>query len=83
MILDRPAFYDILLKNLPKSKILYGKRVTEIEQDDKGATVRCADGRYCNFSSFFFHFLDFVSIILLILCSSFLPPCGCSSDLSG
>lgn len=46
VILDRPAFYDILLKNLPKSKILYGKRVTEIEQDDNGATVRCADGRY-------------------------------------
>lgn len=46
VILDRPAFYDILLKNLPKSKILYGKRVTEIEQDENGATVRCADGRY-------------------------------------
>ncbi|KAF9338618.1 hypothetical protein BGZ91_008373 [Linnemannia elongata] len=46
VILDRPAFYDILLKNLPKSKILYGKRVTEIEQDDKGATVRCADGSF-------------------------------------
>ncbi|KAG0277859.1 hypothetical protein BGZ95_005203 [Linnemannia exigua] len=46
VILDRPAFYDILMKNLPKSKILYGKRVTEIEQDDHGATVRCADGSF-------------------------------------
>ncbi|KAF9410817.1 hypothetical protein BGZ94_001519, partial [Podila epigama] len=44
MILDRPAFYDVLLKNLPKEKILYGKRVLSIEQDSTSATVKCADG---------------------------------------
>ncbi|KAF9992370.1 hypothetical protein BGZ80_004189 [Entomortierella chlamydospora] len=44
IILDRPAFYDCLLKNLPKEKILYGKKVTAVEQDEKNATVRCADG---------------------------------------
>ncbi|KAF9351387.1 hypothetical protein BGX26_010589 [Mortierella sp. AD094] len=44
IILDRPAFYDCLLKNLPKEKILYGKKVTAIDQDEKSATVRCADG---------------------------------------
>ncbi|KAF9936882.1 hypothetical protein BGZ67_001899 [Mortierella alpina] len=45
IILDRPAFYAILLKNL-QSKIIYGKRVTTIEQNDNGATVRCADGSF-------------------------------------
>jgi 2-polyprenyl-6-methoxyphenol hydroxylase-like FAD-dependent oxidoreductase len=45
-ILDRPAFYDCLLKNLPKEKIHYGKKVIAIEQDQHSATVRCADGRY-------------------------------------
>ncbi|KAG0055504.1 hypothetical protein BGZ83_008380 [Gryganskiella cystojenkinii] len=43
-ILDRPAFYDILLKKLPKERILYGKKVTTIEQDEHSATVHCADG---------------------------------------
>ncbi|KAF9946305.1 hypothetical protein BGZ72_000459 [Mortierella alpina] len=46
IILDRPAFYTVLLKNLPASKIIYGKRVTAIEQDDNSATVRCADGSF-------------------------------------
>ena len=46
IILDRPAFYAVLLKNLPTEKIFYGKRVTTIEQNDSSATVRCADGRY-------------------------------------
>ncbi|KAF9425320.1 hypothetical protein BGZ76_003320 [Entomortierella beljakovae] len=44
VILDRPAFYDCLLKNIPKEKVLYGKKVTEVEQDSKSATVRCEDG---------------------------------------
>ncbi|KAG0327088.1 hypothetical protein BG000_001099 [Podila horticola] len=44
MILDRPAFYDVLLKKLPKHKLLYGKRVLSIEQDTTSATVKCADG---------------------------------------
>ncbi|KAF9437964.1 hypothetical protein BGZ76_010418, partial [Entomortierella beljakovae] len=44
IILDRPAFYNILLKNLPKGKILYNKRVLAIEQDLEGATAKCADG---------------------------------------
>ncbi|KAK3820469.1 MAG: hypothetical protein J3Q66DRAFT_337253 [Benniella sp.] len=43
-ILDRPAFYNCLLKNLPKEKIHYGKKVIAIEQDQHSATVRCADG---------------------------------------
>ncbi|KAG0349964.1 hypothetical protein BG005_010504 [Podila minutissima] len=44
MILDRPAFYDVLLKKLPKHKLLYSKRVLSIEQYTTGATVKCADG---------------------------------------
>ncbi|KAF8937808.1 hypothetical protein BGZ58_002126 [Dissophora ornata] len=45
IILDRPAFYNILLKNLPKHKILYNKRVLSITQNDEGATAKCSDGR--------------------------------------
>lgn len=45
MILDRPAFYEVLLKKLPKHKILYGKRVQSIEQDTNSTRVKCADGR--------------------------------------
>ncbi|KAF9373931.1 hypothetical protein CPB97_000226 [Podila verticillata] len=44
MILDRPAFYEVLLKKLPKHKILYGKRVQSIEQDTNSTRVKCADG---------------------------------------
>ncbi|ORZ27913.1 hypothetical protein BCR41DRAFT_346232 [Lobosporangium transversale] len=44
IILDRPSFYNILLKNLPKDKILYNKRVLSIVQDTEGVTVKCADG---------------------------------------
>ncbi|KAG0241835.1 hypothetical protein B0O80DRAFT_127595 [Mortierella sp. GBAus27b] len=44
IILDRPSFYNILLKNLPKHKILYNKRVLSVAYNDEGATVNCADG---------------------------------------
>ncbi|KAG0213675.1 hypothetical protein BGX28_003829 [Mortierella sp. GBA30] len=44
IILDRPSFYSILLKNIPKNKILYNKRVLSVTQDADGATASCADG---------------------------------------
>ncbi|KAF9365856.1 hypothetical protein BGX34_007944 [Mortierella sp. NVP85] len=44
IILDRPAFYNILLKNLPKHKIHYNKRVLSVTHNEEGATVGCADG---------------------------------------
>ncbi|KAG0365792.1 hypothetical protein BGZ54_006207 [Gamsiella multidivaricata] len=44
IILDRPAFYNVLLKNLPKHKILYNKRVLSITQGEDGAVAKCADG---------------------------------------
>jgi 2-polyprenyl-6-methoxyphenol hydroxylase-like FAD-dependent oxidoreductase len=45
IILDRPAFYNVLLKNIPKEKIKYNKRVLTITQDEDGATASCSDGR--------------------------------------
>ncbi|KAF9934629.1 hypothetical protein BGZ67_003765 [Mortierella alpina] len=44
IILDRPSFYSILLKNVPKHRILYNKRVLSVTQDAEGATASCADG---------------------------------------
>ncbi|KAF8936928.1 hypothetical protein BGZ47_009251 [Haplosporangium gracile] len=44
IILDRPAFYNVLLKNIPKEKIKYNKRVLTITQDADGATANCSDG---------------------------------------
>ncbi|KAF8927172.1 hypothetical protein BGZ52_004774, partial [Haplosporangium bisporale] len=44
IILDRPSFYNILLKNIPKHKIIYNKRVLSVTQDGEGATAKCADG---------------------------------------
>ncbi|KAG0374834.1 hypothetical protein BGX24_009878 [Mortierella sp. AD032] len=44
IILDRPAFYNVLLKNIPKEKIKYNKRVLSIAQDEDGATASCSDG---------------------------------------
>ncbi|KAF9189120.1 hypothetical protein BGZ49_003867 [Haplosporangium sp. Z 27] len=44
IILDRPAFYSILLKNIPKKKIIYNKRVLSVFQDSEGVTTKCADG---------------------------------------
>ncbi|KAF9898906.1 hypothetical protein BX616_003465 [Lobosporangium transversale] len=51
IILDRPSFYNILLKNLPKDKILYNKRVLSIVQDTEGVTVKCADGSIPSWAS--------------------------------
>ncbi|KAF9973363.1 hypothetical protein BGZ73_003414 [Actinomortierella ambigua] len=44
VILDRPSFYSILLKKLPRDKIFLGKRVLSIIQEEDKARVQCADG---------------------------------------
>ncbi|KAG0229774.1 hypothetical protein BGW41_002895 [Actinomortierella wolfii] len=44
VILDRPSFYSILLKKLPRDKIFLGKRVLTVTQGDDKACVQCADG---------------------------------------
>ncbi|KAF9581490.1 hypothetical protein BGW38_001468, partial [Lunasporangiospora selenospora] len=44
IILDRPAFYQILQKNIPKHKIFYNKRVLSVTQTEESATCQCADG---------------------------------------
>ncbi|KAG0228952.1 hypothetical protein BGW41_003228, partial [Actinomortierella wolfii] len=42
-IIDRPKLYDILCKQVPKEKILYGTKVQSFHQTDEGVTVRTAD----------------------------------------
>ncbi|KAF9974495.1 hypothetical protein BGZ73_002091 [Actinomortierella ambigua] len=42
-MLSRPTLYNILLRRIPKDKILLGKRVVGVEQTEVRAMVRCAD----------------------------------------
>ncbi|KAG0057477.1 hypothetical protein BGZ83_010045, partial [Gryganskiella cystojenkinii] len=44
LVLPRPAFYNVLLRGIPKQKILLGKRVLSSTQSHHGVLVRCADG---------------------------------------
>ncbi|KAG0260764.1 hypothetical protein DFQ27_003335 [Actinomortierella ambigua] len=43
-IIDRPALYELLVRLVPTGKILYGKKVLSIEQDDDRATICTSDG---------------------------------------
>ncbi|KAI1315993.1 hypothetical protein EDD11_010575 [Mortierella claussenii] len=42
-IMDRPSLYRLLLSRIPQEKIITGKRVCDIEQNQEGVLVRCAD----------------------------------------
>ncbi|KAK3835620.1 MAG: hypothetical protein J3R72DRAFT_451256 [Linnemannia gamsii] len=43
-IVPRPLFHNLLLKQVPPSKILYGKRVHAIDQDDEKVRIETTDG---------------------------------------
>ncbi|KAF9168675.1 hypothetical protein DFQ26_002575 [Actinomortierella ambigua] len=43
-VFSRPDIMDVLLRFIPKEKILWGKRVLSLLQNHEGAMVRCADG---------------------------------------
>ncbi|KAF9097299.1 hypothetical protein BGX23_009272 [Mortierella sp. AD031] len=42
-IMDRPSLYRLLMSRIPEEKIITGKRVCDIEQNDQGVLVRCSD----------------------------------------
>ncbi|KAK3819106.1 MAG: hypothetical protein JOS17DRAFT_757030 [Linnemannia elongata] len=42
-IMDRPSLYKLLLSRIPEERIITGKRVCDIEQNDQGVLVRCSD----------------------------------------
>ncbi|KAG0211184.1 hypothetical protein BGX28_008364 [Mortierella sp. GBA30] len=42
-IMDRPSLYKLLLSRIPSEKIITGKRVCDLEQNQNGALVRCTD----------------------------------------
>ncbi|KAI8599340.1 hypothetical protein EDD21DRAFT_162922 [Dissophora ornata] len=44
LVMPRPALYNVLLRRIPKHKIILGKRVLSTSQSDHGVLVRCADG---------------------------------------
>ncbi|KAG0075712.1 hypothetical protein BGZ90_009576 [Linnemannia elongata] len=41
--MDRPSLYKLLLSRIPEERIITGKRVCDIEQNDQGVLVRCSD----------------------------------------
>ncbi|KAG9072966.1 hypothetical protein KI688_000747 [Linnemannia hyalina] len=43
-ICSRPDFYDLLISQIPKSRISFGKRVLSLVQGDNGAQIQTADG---------------------------------------
>ncbi|KAF9541973.1 hypothetical protein EC957_002533 [Mortierella hygrophila] len=42
-IMDRPSLYKLLLSRIPEERIITGKQVCDIEQNDQGVLVRCSD----------------------------------------
>ncbi|KAF9376505.1 hypothetical protein CPC16_000159 [Podila verticillata] len=42
-VISRPQLYDLLLRNIPKDRIILGKRVLSCEQNRNKVMVRCAD----------------------------------------
>ncbi|KAF9975106.1 hypothetical protein BGZ73_001367 [Actinomortierella ambigua] len=50
LVFSRPDIMNVLLRHVPKEKILWGKRVLSLLQNPEGAMVRCADGTtiHCN-----------------------------------
>ncbi|KAI7830180.1 hypothetical protein BC939DRAFT_439767 [Gamsiella multidivaricata] len=42
-IMDRPSLYKLLLSRIPPENVITGKRVCDIEQNEKGVLVRCSD----------------------------------------
>ncbi|KAG9071576.1 hypothetical protein KI688_005788 [Linnemannia hyalina] len=43
-IIDRPTYYNIMLKQVPAHKIHFGKRVTDIIETDDKVTIHLSDG---------------------------------------
>ncbi|KAG0243115.1 hypothetical protein BGW41_002977 [Actinomortierella wolfii] len=43
-VFARPDLMEILLRHVPEEKILWGKKVLSLAQNEEGAMVRCADG---------------------------------------
>ncbi|KAG0287066.1 hypothetical protein BGZ97_007204, partial [Linnemannia gamsii] len=43
-IVPRPLIYDLLLRQIPKGRIHFGKKVLSIEQGGNGVLIRCSDG---------------------------------------
>ncbi|KAF9334552.1 hypothetical protein BG006_001968 [Podila minutissima] len=43
-IVARPDVYDLLLRQIPKEKILLGKKVLSSIQSENGVLIRCSDG---------------------------------------
>ncbi|KAI1314663.1 hypothetical protein EDD11_001916 [Mortierella claussenii] len=45
LVLARPDLHEILLSHVPAEKILTGKRIVSVSQDEVGVSVHCADGK--------------------------------------
>ncbi|KAF9111378.1 hypothetical protein BGX27_005017 [Mortierella sp. AM989] len=43
-LLSRTTLYEMLLSRIASEKIHYNKKVTDVAQDDKSATITCSDG---------------------------------------
>ncbi|KAG0380963.1 hypothetical protein BGX24_002183 [Mortierella sp. AD032] len=44
LVCSRPDLYDLLVSQIPKSRIFFGKRVLSLVQGDNGAQIQTADG---------------------------------------
>lgn len=42
--LPRPILYDLFLRNVPKERVHFGKKIHSTQQDDNGVTLTCVDG---------------------------------------
>ncbi|KAG0342046.1 hypothetical protein BG004_005770 [Podila humilis] len=47
-VVSRPDLYRLLLSQLPKDRVLLGKRILSFQQDGDGVLVKCADNSHYN-----------------------------------
>lgn len=43
-VISRPAIYDILLRRIPRGKLVFNKRVLTTKEVEKGVEIVCSDG---------------------------------------
>lgn len=43
-VIPRPVFYDMILQQVPKERIHFGKKILTTKQGGNGVLIRCSDG---------------------------------------
>ena len=43
-MIPHPDLYAVLVAQVPEAKIMWGKKIIQVQQDNQGVTIGCTDG---------------------------------------